>query len=62
LQTGEGGAKPGGLEQQEGAMRTRSKHWLADRIPIRSKHWFAVASLWLIGVVVLLGADGWRWT
>jgi hypothetical protein len=42
-------------------MRTRSKHWLADRIPIY-KRWFAVASLWLIGVAVLLGTDGWRWT
>jgi hypothetical protein len=28
----------------------------------RFKHWFAVASLWLIGVAVLLGTDGWRWT
>jgi hypothetical protein len=43
-------------------MLTRSKHWLADRIPIRSWHWFAVANLWLIGVAVLLGTDGFRWT
>jgi hypothetical protein len=28
----------------------------------RSKHWFAVVSLWLVGVVVLLGIDGYRWT
>jgi hypothetical protein len=28
----------------------------------RSKHWLTVASLWLVGVAVLLGTDGWRWT
>lgn len=43
-------------------MVTRSKHWLADRLPVRSKHWFAAATLWLVGVVVLLGVDGYRWT
>jgi hypothetical protein len=42
-------------------MVTRSKHWLADRIPVRSKHWFA-ATLWLVGVAILLGVDGYRWT
>ena len=27
-------------------MFSRSKHWLADRIPVRSKHWYAVATMW----------------
>jgi hypothetical protein len=39
-------------------MRTRSKHWFADR----SKHWFAVATMWLVGVAVLLQPDKWRWS
>jgi hypothetical protein len=43
-------------------MVTRSKHWLADRIPVRSKHWLATATLWLIGAAVLLSTNGWRWT
>jgi hypothetical protein len=43
-------------------MLTRSKHWLADRIPVRSKHWFAAATLWVVGVAVLLGTNGFRWT
>jgi hypothetical protein len=43
-------------------MVTRSKHWLADRIPVRSKHWLATATLWLIGAAVLLNTNGWRWT
>ena len=43
-------------------MFTRSRNWLADRIPVRSKHWFAVATLWLIGVAVLLSPDSWRWS
>jgi hypothetical protein len=38
-------------------MRTRSKHWFADR----SKHWFAFATVWLVGVAVLLQPDKWRW-
>lgn len=42
-------------------MLTRSKHWLVDRIPVRSKHWFAAAALWMVGVAVLLGANGYRW-
>jgi hypothetical protein len=42
-------------------MLSRSKHWLADRIPVRSKHWFAVASMWLIAAAVLLMPDGWHW-
>jgi hypothetical protein len=28
----------------------------------RAKSWLPVASLWLIGAAVVLGADGWRWT
>lgn len=28
----------------------------------RLKQWLTVASLWLVGVAVLLGTDGWRWT
>jgi hypothetical protein len=43
-------------------MLTRSKHWLADRIPVRSKHWFAAATVWVVGVAVLLGTYGFRWT
>jgi hypothetical protein len=43
-------------------MLTRSKHWLADRVPVRSKHWFAAATLWVVGVAVLLGTYGFRWT
>jgi hypothetical protein len=43
-------------------MLTRSKHWLADRIPVRSKHWLAAATLWLIGAAVLLGTSGYHWT
>jgi hypothetical protein len=43
-------------------MVTRSKHWLADRIPVRSKHWFTTAALWLIGAAALLGTTGLRWT
>jgi hypothetical protein len=43
-------------------MVTRSKHWLADRLPVRSKHWFAAATLWLVGVALLLGVNGYRWT
>jgi hypothetical protein len=39
-------------------MRTRSKHWFADR----SKHWFAVATVWLVGVTILLDLDKWRWS
>jgi hypothetical protein len=27
----------------------------------RSKHWFAVASLWLLAVAVVLAPEGWRW-
>jgi hypothetical protein len=27
----------------------------------RSRYWFAVATLWLIGVAVVLSPDGWRW-
>ena len=42
-------------------MVARSKHWLADRVPVRSKHWFA-ATLWLIGAAVLLGTNGFHWT
>ena len=38
-------------------MRTRSKHWFADR----SKHWFAVATMWLVGVALLLQPANWRW-
>lgn len=51
-----------GTDHQEGTMLTRSKHWLADRVPVRSKHWFAAATLWLIGAAILLGTDGFRWT
>jgi len=43
-------------------MLTRSKHWFADRVPVRSKHWFALATLWLIGAAVLLSTDNWRWS
>jgi len=43
-------------------MLTRSKHWFADRVPVRSKHWFAFATLWLIGAAVLLSPDNWRWS
>jgi hypothetical protein len=43
-------------------MLSRSKHWLADRIPVRSKHWFAVAGLWLAAVAILLHPDSWRWS
>ena len=43
-------------------MLTRSKHWLADRVPVRSKHWFVTATLWLIGAAVLLHTDSWRWS
>jgi hypothetical protein len=43
-------------------MRTRSKHWLADRIPVPSKHWFAAATPWMLGVAVLVGANGFHWT
>ena len=42
-------------------MVARSKHWLAERIPVRSKHWYAVATMWLIGAAVLLSPDGWHW-
>jgi hypothetical protein len=42
-------------------MLTRSKHWLADRIPVRSWHWTSAAALWLLGVAVLLGTNGFRW-
>ena len=28
----------------------------------RSKHWFAVATVWLIGVTILLEPDKWRWS
>jgi hypothetical protein len=42
-------------------MLTRSKQWLADRIPVRAKHSLAVASLWLISVAVVLSPDGWHW-
>jgi hypothetical protein len=27
----------------------------------RSKHWLAVASLWLMAVVVVLAPEGFRW-
>jgi len=43
-------------------MLSRSKHWFADRIPVRSKHWFAVATVWLIAAAVLLAPDSWRWS
>jgi hypothetical protein len=52
----------GTVPQQEGTMLTRSKHWLADRVPVRSKHWFVTATLWLIGAAVLLSTDSWRWS
>jgi hypothetical protein len=43
-------------------MLTRSKHWLADRIPVRSKHWFAAATPWMLVVAVLVGINGFHWT
>jgi hypothetical protein len=43
-------------------MLTRPRHWLADRIPVRSKHWFAVATLWLAAVAIVLTPDSWRWS
>jgi hypothetical protein len=43
-------------------MISRSKQWLADRVPVRQKHWFVAATMWLLGAAVLLGTDGFRWT
>jgi hypothetical protein len=43
-------------------MVARSKRWLAERIPVRSKHWFAVATLWLAAVAILLAPNSWRWS
>jgi hypothetical protein len=61
--SGDGGAAPPGTVRntRRSSMLTRSKHWLADRLPVRSKHWFAVATVWLIAAAVVLSPDGWHW-